>query len=153
MRFCPSIKLGLCWKWRLSSIIVFLFTTLNCIRYYILCNVFQFFSQIVATSAAGIVYPSGAPSLPPVYSGVRVTQSLVLYVMFCRSLFVLFLLAIVLFVLLSFTDSDYPFDIFELFSHNLFLFAKYICIWNIKDTNLDYPKLQNTALLFFLNYY
>jgi hypothetical protein len=47
-------------------------------------------------------------SLPPVCSGVRVTRSLVLCVMFCRSLFVLFLLAIVLFVVLRFTDSDYP---------------------------------------------
>jgi hypothetical protein len=49
-----------------------------------------FFFQIVATSAAGICYPSGAPSLPPVYSGVRVTRSLVLCVMFCELLFVLF---------------------------------------------------------------
>jgi hypothetical protein len=35
--------------------------------------------------------------------------------MFCRSLFVLFLLAIVLSALLRFTDSDYPFGIFKLF--------------------------------------
>jgi hypothetical protein len=34
--------------------------------------------------------------------------------MFCRSLFVLFLLAIVLSVLLRFTDSDYHFGIFKL---------------------------------------
>jgi len=34
--------------------------------------------------------------------------------MFCRSLFVLFLLAIVLFGLLRFTDSDYPFGILDL---------------------------------------
>jgi uncharacterized membrane protein len=52
-------------------------------------------------------------SSPPVFSGVRVTQSLALCVMFCRSLFVL--LAIVLSVLLRFTDSDYPFGIFKLF--------------------------------------
>ena len=42
--------------------------------------------------------------------------------MFCRSLFgfffgVLFLLAIVLSVLLWYTDSDYPFSIFKLFSN------------------------------------
>jgi hypothetical protein len=37
--------------------------------------------------------------LPPIFSWVRVTRSLVLYVMFCRSLFVLFLFAIVLSVL------------------------------------------------------
>ena len=45
-------------------------------------------------------------SSPSVFSGVRVTRSLVLCVMFCRSLFVL--LAILLSVLLRFTDSNYP---------------------------------------------
>ena len=49
-----------------------------------------------------------ALSSPPVFSGVRVTRSLVLCVIFCRSLFVL--LAIVLSVL-----SDYPFGTFKLF--------------------------------------
>jgi hypothetical protein len=51
---------------------------------------------------------------PPVFSGVRVTRSLVLCVCFvivvCN--FVLFLLAIVLSVLLGLTDSEYPFGIF-----------------------------------------
>jgi hypothetical protein len=50
-------------------------------------------------------------SSPPVFSGVRVTRSLVLYVCFvdhCLS-FCTFLLAIVLSVLLQYTDSDYPF--------------------------------------------
>jgi hypothetical protein len=41
------------------------------------------------------------------FSGVRVNRSLVLCVIFCRSLFVLFPLAIVLSVL-QFTDSDFP---------------------------------------------
>jgi len=49
---------------------------------------------------------------PGVFSGVRVTRSFVLYVVFCRSVFVL--LAIVLSVL-RYTDSDYPFCIFKLF--------------------------------------
>ena len=35
--------------------------------------------------------------------------------MFCRSLFVIFLVAIVLSVLLRFTDSDYPFGILKFF--------------------------------------
>ena len=51
--------------------------------------------------------------------------------MFCKSLLVLFLLAIVLSVLLRYTDSDYPFGIFKLFfafSHLLFM---YICIYII----------------------
>jgi hypothetical protein len=46
---------------------------------------------------------------PPVSSGVRVTRSLVLCVGF-----VLYYLAIVLSVLLRFTDSGYLFDIFKL---------------------------------------
>jgi hypothetical protein len=41
-------------------------------------------------------------SSPPVFTRVRVTRSLALCIMFCRSLFVLFLLTIVLSVLLSF---------------------------------------------------
>ena len=44
-------------------------------------------------------------SLPPVFSGVRVIRSLVLYVCFVDP-FVLFLLVIVLFVLLRYTDSE-----------------------------------------------
>ena len=59
------------------------------------------------SSGAGTTYPSGAPKFTPVFSGVHVTRSSVLYVLFCRSLFVL--LAIVLSVLLRFTESDYPF--------------------------------------------
>jgi hypothetical protein len=52
-----------------------------------------------------------SPISPLVYS----TRSFVLYVMFSRSVFVLFLLTIVLSVLLLFTDSDYLFGIFQLF--------------------------------------
>ena len=55
---------------------------------------------------------------PQVFSGVRVTQFLVLCVVFCRSLFVL--LFIVLSVLRS--DFDYPFIIFQL-CFNLFEIA------------------------------
>jgi hypothetical protein len=54
-------------------------------------------------------------SSPPFLSGVRVIRSLVLCVCFVVCPFVLFLLAIVLSVLLRFTDSDYPFGIFKLF--------------------------------------
>jgi len=50
-------------------------------------------------------------SYPPVFSGVRVVRSLVFSMMFCRSFFVLVLLTTVLSVLLRFTDSDYPFNI------------------------------------------
>jgi hypothetical protein len=55
----------------------------------------------------------------PVFSGVRVTQCLVLYVCFvdrCLSFCTFsFFLAIVMSVLLRYTDSDYPFGIFKLF--------------------------------------
>ena len=47
---------------------------------------------------------------PPVFRGVRVTRFAVL----CVMLFVLFLLAIVLSVLLRYTDFHYPFGIFKL---------------------------------------
>ena len=64
-------------------------------------------------------YLSGAPEFIPVFSGVHVTRSLVLYVCFvghCLS-FCTFLLAITLSVLLRYTDSDYPFGIFKLLLH------------------------------------
>jgi hypothetical protein len=40
------------------------------------------------------VYRSGAPEFTSGFSGVRVTRSLIFYIVFCTSLFVLFLLAI-----------------------------------------------------------
>jgi len=40
---------------------------------------------------AGTAYSQEHPSSPPVLSGVRVSQSLVFCVVFCKSLFVLFL--------------------------------------------------------------
>ena len=54
-----------------------------------------------------------APGFTPDISMVRVARSLVLCVVFCRSLFLL--LAIVMSLLLWCTDSDYPFGIFKLF--------------------------------------
>ena len=70
-----------------------------------------------ATGGTGTVYPTGAPEFTPVFSGVRVTRSLVICVCFvdhCLS-FGPFLLAIVLPVLLRYMDSDYLFGIFKLF--------------------------------------
>jgi hypothetical protein len=62
----------------------------------------------VATSGTETSYPSGAPEFTPVSSEVHVARSLVFCVVFCGSLFELFLLAIVLSVL-RFTDYDYLF--------------------------------------------
>jgi hypothetical protein len=82
-----------------------------------------------ATSGVGTAHPSGAPEFTTGFSWVRVTQSLVLSVMFCRSLFVLlylFLFAMLLSVLLRFTDSDYHSGIFKLLSKlSLFTFVHF----------------------------
>ena len=48
---------------------------------------------------------------------VRVVLYLHIFVVFCRSSFVLFLLSIVLSGLSRFTASDYPFGVFKLFMH------------------------------------
>ena len=53
-----------------------------------------------------------APLVTPVFSGVCDAPFLVFCVVFCRSLFVLFLLATVLSAILRFASSDYPFGIF-----------------------------------------
>ena len=63
-------------------------------------------------------------SSSPVFSGVPVPRSLDLCVCFvdrCLS-FVLFVLAIV-FSVLRFTDSDYPFGIFKLFLDMIYVLA------------------------------
>ena len=60
--------------------------------------------------------PAEAPAFTPGFSGVRVTRYYRFICMFCRSLFVpflLFLLTILLSVLLRFTDSVYPLGIFK----------------------------------------
>ena len=56
--------------------------------------------------------PFGAPEFTPGFSVVRVAQSLVLYIIVCP--FAHFMLAIVLSVLLRYTEYDYPFGIFKL---------------------------------------
>ena len=58
-----------------------------------------------ATSGADTANPSWVHP-PPVFNEVPIAQSLVFCVMFCRSLFVLYLLAIALSVLLIFTALD-----------------------------------------------
>ena len=64
-------------------------------------------------------------SSPSVFSGVRVTRSLVLYIYMyvCRSFFFLlyFFLSAIVFSVLRYTDSDYPFGIFKLFFYLFFI--------------------------------
>ena len=67
-------------------------------------------------------------SSSPGFSWVQITRSLVCFMcMFCRSLFALFLLPIVLSVHLRFTDSHYSFGIFKLFLYGLIYF---IVMWH-----------------------
>ena len=66
--------------------------------------------------------------LPQVFNGVRITQSQVFCVMFCRSLFVLlsFFYWPLCCLLLLFTDSDCPFGIFNLFYSSNLLICAYV---------------------------
>jgi hypothetical protein len=59
------------------------------------------------TCGVGTAYPFGASEFTPGFSLIRVARSLAFCVVFCRSLFVLFLLAIVLSVLFRITDSNF----------------------------------------------
>jgi hypothetical protein len=63
--------------------------------------------RVLLVEQQNLILPTHLSSLP-VFSGIRVAQSLVLCVVFCRTLFVLFLLTISLSVLWC-TTSDYPF--------------------------------------------
>ena len=75
-----------------------------------------------ATSESGTAYLSEAPVFTPGFSGVCVTRSLVVCVMFCRWFFFLFSffpLDIVLSVHLRFTDSDYPFRHLQILTFDL----------------------------------
>ena len=76
---------------------------------------------------------SAFPYRPPSWCPVLVARSFVFCVVFCRSLFVLFLLAIVLSVL-RIMDYDYPFGIFKLFllvklTRYLLLVNSYHCMY------------------------
>ena len=93
---------------------LYLFVSTICLLYFGIVSL-----RVPLVEQDLLIFPQH-PSSPAVFSGVRVTPCLFLCVLFCRSFFpfyalVLFLLAIVLSVLLRFTDSDYPFGIFKLF--------------------------------------
>ena len=86
-------------------------------------------------------------SSPPGFNGVRFARSLVFCVLICRSLFVLFLLVIVLSVL-RFTDSDqlplwYPYTcstsiVHTLAAHLLYIHLQYICCTYTCSTSGQY---------------
>jgi len=64
--------------------------------------------------------------------------------MFCRSFFVLFLLAIVLSVILLFMDSDYQFDIFKLLNSDSLKKTAWIIVINNSDN--QYPQNKQRCL-------
>jgi hypothetical protein len=83
----------------------------------------------------------------PVFSGVRVTRSLVLCVCFVIRCLSFFLLAIVLSVL-RYTDYDYPFGIFKLFLLKVKVpcqttWCEYILYWT--NTNNCYNSLKRNG--------
>jgi hypothetical protein len=67
-----------------------------------------------ATRGAETANPCETHEFSPAFSGVRVSRSSVFFIMFCRSLFVLFLFGHCV-VCLTIYSPDYPFDIFKLF--------------------------------------
>lgn len=88
-------------------------------------------------------------SSPPVLSGVFVTQSLVFCVVFCRSIFVFlcFILAIVLSVILRCTASDYPSGIFKLFLYEVHLVFNRVLIQfvsQLRGTTLPEENLKSS---------
>jgi len=72
----------------LVIIYIFNFMFQLCCFVYVNCTFYVIPSKMGATSGAGTAYPSGEHDSPPGFSMVRVTRSLVLCVMYRRSLFV-----------------------------------------------------------------
>ena len=85
----------------------------------------------IVTSGAGTAYPSGAPEFTSGFQWGLCYSIFSFMCMFCRSLFVLFLLATVLSVLLRFRDSDQSFGIFI---HNRFYTAQILDVQNLTQT-------------------
>ena len=83
----------------------------------------------ITTNGAETPYPSGEPEFISGFCGVRVVQTLVICVVFCRSLLVLFHLVIIMSVLRS-KASDYHFSIFK---HPYRFYVKF----NISDLTLQ----------------
>jgi hypothetical protein len=65
---------------------------------------------VVVTGGECISYSTRTPDFTPVFNEVRIAQSFVFCLVFCRSLFVYlpFFLLIIVFSVLPFTTSGYP---------------------------------------------
>ena len=80
-----------------------------------------------------------------------VLLDLVFCVMFCRSFFVLFLLDIVLYVLLLFTASGYPYGFLKLFWSHLYVSKAFHILFHILSCNhyaCRTMRDQNSNLIF-----
>ena len=97
------------------NIVLYWFTTSNKPPFGILNSWKNFSLHQRFTSGVGIAYPSGAPAFISDFKWGSCYSIFSFMCIFCRSLFVLFLLTIVLSVLLRVMDSDYPFGILKLF--------------------------------------
>ena len=84
-----------------------------------------------------------------VLSGVRVAWSLVFGVVFCISLFVLFL-TIVLLVLLRFRNSDYPFVSSKSSSYARGTHGKFICCSIFQDFHIRVSWMKQENMTFTL---
>ena len=109
-RFCWSIfcyYLYFCLISCFSGIILFI---------YVNCTFYAIPSKTNGSSGTGPAYFPENPSSPPVFSGIRVTRSSILCMMYCRSLFVPlpFFFWPQFCLSSSFTDSYYSFGIFKL---------------------------------------
>ena len=111
------------------------------------------------TSGVGTAYPSGAPRFTLGFLLGFVLLDLYFYMYVLQIVvcpFVLFLSAIVLSVLLRYTDSDYPFGFFKLFlyfichNHNLVLssFMNQYLVCNNSNTTGATRRARN-AILFY----
>jgi hypothetical protein len=99
--------------------------------------------KLMLATEAGPAHLSWAPGFTSGFSDVRVTRSLALCVSFVdRCLFFCYFhLTIVLFVLLTFTNYDYPFGIFKLFKIQIWL--------NIAVKTLNLCKILMSHYWFF----
>ena len=112
------VVIGIVCNWMIS-IYFYNFTDLErqwCYLYSVIDKCFPYIGIHIYLRVFRLLLEHRSPS-SPVFSEVRATRSLVLYVMLCRSLIVLlcFFFCIIVYALLRFTASGYPFGIFKLF--------------------------------------
>jgi hypothetical protein len=119
------------WPWIWSTCPKHILVLSSYTTYYRVCN---YISTTGGTSGAGTVYSSGSHEFNPIFSGVRVTRFVVLYVCFVdrRLSFCTFIFKpLYCLSFCHFLASDYLFGIFKLF----LLSRSRINIWN--DTGIE----------------